>query len=284
MLRLFTPHEPARSADRANLLAQTTAIIKTFQRPECLNRLIRSIRQCYPELRVLVGDDGYEPSPCNDVEYFRLPTDIGVSAGRGALLDQVKTPYFLLLDDDVEFYRRTTIEHLIRLVDQGSLDIAAGTCIKIKCKRFFTRRKPQPGHGLFDFQDNQLRLVRGNLGKGDGYELCDITHNFYVARVDAVYSMGAWDPELRQNEHTEFFVRARRHGLRVGCCPKVVIKHWNSRPKEYCKFRYRSYHQVAARKIGVECIIGFQGQKYTVDGPGATIMGQNPPELLKRAA
>jgi GT2 family glycosyltransferase len=284
MLRLFKPHESASSTDRASLLSQTTAIIKTFQRPECLNRLVRSIRQFYPELRVLVGDDGIEPSPCDGVDYFRLPEDIGVSAGRNALLAQVQTPYFLLLDDDVEFYRHTTIEHLIRLVDQGSLDIAAGTCIKIKRKRFFTRRKPQPGDGLFDFQGNQLRLIRGDHGQGDGYQLCDITHNFYVARVDVIYSMGAWDPELRQNEHTEFFVRARRHGLRVGCCHNVVIKHWNSRPKEYCKFRYRSYHHVAARKIGVEFIVGFKGQKYTVDGPGATIMGLNPPELLKRAA
>jgi GT2 family glycosyltransferase len=284
MLRLFKPSEPARFSDDAKLLSQTTAIIKTFQRPECLNRLIRSIRTYYPDLRILVGDDGFEPSPCTDVEYIRLPEDIGVSAGRAALLKRVKTPYFMLLDDDVEFYRRTTIEHLIRLVDQGSLDLAAGTCIKIKRKRFYTRKKPQPGHGLFDFRDNQLRLVRGNHGQGDGYELCDITHNFYVARVDAVNSMGAWDPELRQNEHTEFFVRARRHGLRVGCCDSVVIKHWNDRPKEYCKFRYRSYHQVASRKIGVECIIGFNGREYTVDGPGATIMGENTPAQLKRAA
>src|SRR5262249_27074892 len=161
---------------------------------------------------VLVGDDGIEPSPCTGVEYIRLPEDIGVSAGRAALLKEVKTPYFMLLDDDVEFFWRTTIEDLIRLVDQGSLDLAAGTCIKIKQKRFYTRKKPQPGHGLFDFRDNQLRLIRGNHGQGNRYVLCDITHNFYAARVDAVYSMGAWDPELRQNEHTEFFVRARRHG------------------------------------------------------------------------
>ncbi len=164
------------------------------------------------------------------------------------------------------------------------LDLAAGTCIKIKRKKFYTKKKPQPFHGLFDFRDNQLRLVPGNHGQVVNYQLCDITHNFYAARVDAVNRMGAWDPELRQNEHTEFFVRAWRHGLRVGCCESVVIKHWNDRPKEYCKFRYRSYHNVAARKIGVECIIGFNGRPYTVDGPGATIMGENPSTQLKRAA
>jgi GT2 family glycosyltransferase len=286
MLRLFAPDDAARSTDRANLLSQTTAIIKTFQRPECLNRLIRSIRKYYPELRVLVGDDGIQPSPCDgeEVEYFRLPVDIGLSAGRNALLEQVKTPYFLLLDDDVEFYRRTTIEHLIRIVDQGCLDIAAGNCRKTKRKLLLLRSKPQPFHGLFDFRDNELRLVCGHHGQGDGYLLCDIAHNFYVARADAIRTMGAWDPELRQNDHTEFFVRARRHGLRVGYCHDVIIRHWLDRPPGYAAFRNRSYHQVAARKIGVQRIIGYQGQTFTVDGPIATIMGQKPPVQLKRAA
>ena len=72
------------------------------------------------QLRLLVGDDGLEPSPCTGVDYLRLPQDIGVSAGRAALLNEVKTPYYMLLDDDVEFFRPTTIEDLIVLVDQGS--------------------------------------------------------------------------------------------------------------------------------------------------------------------
>jgi GT2 family glycosyltransferase len=284
MLRLFTPNDATKPAERSHLLSQTTAIVKTFQRPDCLNRLIRSIRQYYPELRVLVGDDGLQPSHCTGADYFRLPLDIGLSAGRNVLLEHVHTPYFLLLDDDVEFCRSTKIEHLIRLVDQGSIDIAAGNCLRTKRKLFFLRTKPQPFHGLFDFRDEELRLVHGNHGQGEGYLLCDIAHNFYVARMDAIRSMGAWDPELRQNEHTEFFVRAHRHGLRVGYCQDVIIRHWVDRPPGYAAFRNRSFHHVAARKIGVQRIIGFHGKAFAVDGPGATIMGQNTPEPLKRAA
>jgi GT2 family glycosyltransferase len=282
MVRLYSPStQPASDAD---LIAQTTAIIKTFQRPDCLNRLIRSIRRYYPTMRVLVGDDGYKPSPCRDVEYFRLPIDIGLSAGRNALLDEVRTPYFLLLDDDLEFRSHTKIEKLVRLVHQNEVDIASGGHVQIKRKWFLLKKRPQPFHGLFDFRNNELRLVHGDYGQRDGYLLCDIAHNFYVARVDTIRMMGAWDPELRQNDHTEFFVRARRHDLRVGYCQEVISWHWMSRPEGYTAFRNRSFHHIAAQKIGVDRIINFQGKVFAFDGPNATIMNPSQAAQLKRAA
>jgi GT2 family glycosyltransferase len=285
MLRIITPHDSPISTDRDKLLSQTTAIIKTFQRPKDLDRLIRSIRRYYPKLQILVGDDGFEPSPRSDVGYLRLPEDIGLSAGRNALLEHVQTPYFLLLDDDFEFFRKTKIDKLIKLVDQNELDIAAGSSAKIKIKLLILRRrKVKPYYGLFNFRDNQLRLVRGGQDKGKGYLLCDITNNFFVARTDKIRALGGWDPELHLNEHEEFFVRAWRQGLRVGHRSDVVVLHWASRPTGYLKFRNRSYHQIAAAKIGVESVIGFQGQVYMVDGPEATIMHPNSSPQLKQAA
>ena len=142
-----------------NPLSQTTAIIKTFQRPDDLDRLIRSIRRFYPELPILVGDDGLEPSPRDDVEYLRLPPDIGLSAGRNAMLEHVRTPYFVLLEDDFEFSRRTKIEKLVALVDRGKLDIAAGNCFKVQQRMIFFRKRQRPYHGLFRFQDDELQLI-----------------------------------------------------------------------------------------------------------------------------
>ena len=74
-------------ADR-RLLKDVTAIIKTFERPHALTRLLRSIQKFYPELRVIVGDGSFSPSPRRDVQYIRLPPDVGVSAGRNAYTGQ----------------------------------------------------------------------------------------------------------------------------------------------------------------------------------------------------
>ncbi len=266
-------------------LSKTTVIIKTFQRPESLDRAIRSIRRYYPKLHIIVADDGFKPALRTDVEYVRLPTDVGISTGRNALLDRVTTPYYLLIDDDVEFRPQTKIEKLASLVDQGELDLAAGSCLRIERKwKFLLRRKPQPFHGLFSFTGGDLRLVGGTHGTRDGYSLCDIAHNFYVARVDRIRSMGAWDPELRQNEHTEFFVRARRHGIRVGYCHDVVVWHWVARPEGYGAYRFRSYHDLAARKIGVDRIIGFEGQVFAYDGPKAKSKHRKQVAVIPNAA
>ena len=97
-------------------LKNVTAIIKTFERPESLDNLIRSIRPFYPDLQIIVADDSLNPQPRSDVRYLPLDHDVGLSAGRNALLASVETPYFLLLDDDLEFTKDTRIERLTAIV------------------------------------------------------------------------------------------------------------------------------------------------------------------------
>lgn len=284
MPNFSTAKSDSASEQCTRLISETTAVIKTFQRPKDLDRLVRSIKRFYPAMRILVGDDGFEPSPRTDVGYIRLPEDIGLSAGRNALLQRVETPYFLLLDDDWEFIRKTRIERLAELVDQDELDIAAGTHYKMKRKLgLFHRRKFQPYHGQFEFRENRLFLHRGGRESGKDYLLCDIVHNFFVARVDKILAHGGWDPDLHINEHEEFFVRMKRQNLRVGCRLDVLLLHWASRPEGYSKFRNRSYHQVAAAKIGVESVVGYRGNTYTVDGPDATIFKPNTTPQPKAA-
>ena len=64
----------------------------------------------------------------------RLEPDVGLSAGRNALLSRVQTPYFLLLDDDFEFTAETKIEKLASVVARGEADLVAGACIWCKPK------------------------------------------------------------------------------------------------------------------------------------------------------
>lgn len=238
-------------------LSQLTAIIKTFQRPRALARLIRSIRRFYPRLAIAVADDGVIPSPRDDVDYLRLPTDIGLSAGRNALLRHVRTPYFLLLDDDLEFNRRTRVERLLDLVARGEVDIAAGDYHRCKRKLFFIRRRWQPFHGIFRFQEAELWLLRATLATFPDYQLCDVVHNFFVGRKADIVALGGWDEELKLNEHVEFFVRVRRRGMRVAYCKDVVARHWMDHHPDYARYRDRDFTDIAAKKIGVRRINRF---------------------------
>ncbi|GAG84015.1 unnamed protein product, partial [marine sediment metagenome] len=160
------------SADvSAKFERKVTAIIKTFERPKVLDRLIRSIRRFYPDLAMIVADDSFRAKSRHDVETLRLNPDVGLSSGRNALLNCVKTPYFILLDDDLEFTAETNIERLLTIVEsEADIALAAGNfmlCEKNPERRWYRLGKPriqfvpQPWNGLIHRNGNRLLLTPG---------------------------------------------------------------------------------------------------------------------------
>jgi glycosyltransferase involved in cell wall biosynthesis len=75
-----------------------TAIVCTFLRDEYLFNCIRSLKQHYPNIRILVADDGHisdeKERALTDLgveRYVRLPFNVGLPAKRNALLALVET-------------------------------------------------------------------------------------------------------------------------------------------------------------------------------------------------
>jgi GT2 family glycosyltransferase len=212
--------------------SKLTAIIRTFQRPKALSRLVKSIRRLHPDIKILVADDGIEATPCKHADCFRLPSEKGQAAAHNALLARVRTPYFLLLDDRAEVHRDAQLLSLLDLVTSDRLDVAAGNLIG--CDRkfwFFTKHTPIAQHGLLEIAGDRLALIPGSRSQGDGFWWCDFVGNFFVARTDRVRAMGGWDPELRDDAREEFFFRAHRHGIRVGIQPTATIWLWQEKAK-----------------------------------------------------
>jgi hypothetical protein len=241
-------------------LSRLTAIVYTSERPRSIARLVCSVQSSYPELRLLVADDSRQPKPAAGADWIRLPADVGVGAGRNAALARVRTPYFLLLEDECELTRRTHLEKLLTLVAEGRLDLAAGDSVRCH-KKFglFTRRTPDPAHATFEFTGDTLRLCPGHRSADARLLDCDLAHNFFVARTDKVRSMGGWDPQLAVDERVEFFVRAERFGLRVGVCPEAVVERWtggDAAPKS----ARRDFKTLALAKMGVSRLIDHDGR------------------------
>lgn len=57
--------------DQLFLNKNLTAVVKTFERPAVLERLVSSIRRFYPKLHIIVVDDSREPEPLPGVETVR---------------------------------------------------------------------------------------------------------------------------------------------------------------------------------------------------------------------
>ena len=83
----------------------------------------------------------------------------------------------------------------------------------------------QDGH--YDEINGVLQLTPGDRGRDGDYRVCDITPQFFVARTDALRTIGGWDPDLKTEEHEELFVRLQRSGARVLYCPTVECLHWS---------------------------------------------------------
>jgi GT2 family glycosyltransferase len=242
--------------------SQVTAIIKTFERPRSLDRLVRSIRRYYPKLRVIVGDDSVTAYPRTDVDYVRLPVDIGVAAGRNALLELVETPYFLSLDDDLAFTPATCIERLVETIERHDAALVAGDLIDCE-QRFplWVRRRRQAYHGVIRRDGDSLRLVPGHAGNlGEAFE-CDLTPQFFLGRTEAFREIGGWFSPLKSEDHEELFLRLKDAGLRVLHRPDVCIEHWQANPEVYAAFRARDYAPLVASRHGLRRITDLAGNE-----------------------
>jgi hypothetical protein len=194
--RIMPMLAPDRSLDD-----QLTILVKTFERPAIVRRLLASIRRGYPTLPIIVADDSRAPIDLPNVETIALPFDSGVSAGRQAALERVRTPFVMVADDDFVFLPSTALAPaLAKLARNPRIDILGGQLIDLPQLRF---REPPLGQ-IFATSAIPLAPIGGAI---DGLLVCDKVANFYLARTERLRLVG-WDAALRRIDHADFFTRA----------------------------------------------------------------------------
>jgi glycosyltransferase involved in cell wall biosynthesis len=201
-------------------LSDLTILITTFKRPEALKRLLKSIKEYYPKVKIIVNDDS---------EY-----DKGVSWSRNYLVSQVKTPFYLLLDDDFVFSKDTKIELLLEKLKTG-YDIVAGAVRNTR--------------GEIIHYEARLRLENGVLKKETvKEEPFDIVLNFFVAKKE----VSGWDEEIKIGEHSAFFWD-HKGKWRIGYDPNCIVDNVPILTEEYNEYRGRAltYIQMWMKKKGI---------------------------------
>ena len=179
-----------------------TAIIKTFERPRQLLRLVESLQRAFRGLSIVVADDSRSPGTLPGVRTLALPYDSGVAAGRQAALDVVTTELTWVLDDDFVVHRGTRLAEVLGLLAQNvELDLVGGAVVDLP---LYSSR----GSALDPiYPTSALPLVP--LGSRFGRAVvCDKVPNFFVARTEKLRLVG-WDRRLKRVEHGDFFTRAR---------------------------------------------------------------------------
>ena len=191
-----------RSCEADLVNSELTAIIKTFERPKELRRLVKSIRRFYPSMKIIVVDDSREPTVLEGVETIVLPYDSGVSAGRNRALSAVTTKYTLLLDDDYLFYRHTELNGPLQMMEKcQEIDIMGGERVDLPLYRKVDYREAK----LFPVHKESLQPLDTVVCS---LPVQDKVANFYIART-ARLRLVAWDDTLKRLDHADFFSRAK---------------------------------------------------------------------------
>ena len=187
-------------------VSEVTAIIKTFERPYAVKRLVRSIKRRYPDLKIIVVDDSRETVSMEGVKMIRMPYNTGISIGRNRALDETESRYFLLLDDDFVFSRRQKIGEWVDFMESHpQVDILGGRCIDLPLYI------EHDFHDMPLFRSDQTPKIepgtRLDYHGPDRYVVANKVQNFFLGRTETVREV-KWKPELKTMEHTDFFTRA----------------------------------------------------------------------------
>ncbi len=238
---------------------KVTLIIKTFERPQCINRLVYSVKMKYPSLRMIVADDSRDSRPISGVEHLRMPYDSGVSAGRNLALSKVDTPFVVTLDDDFVFNDRTRLEKWFKILeDNPDIDMAGGQ----------VDGHPQYQSSLH-IENNALVFRPNPRSRLRDFDLWDIVLQFWMGRTDKIREIGGWDDDFKTVDHIIFFARSIGK-LKIGQCPDVGIGHMPIQDPKYYQHRngrMQQYLRLLMEKLGVNRVIDVHGRTlYTYDG------------------
>lgn len=203
---------------------EVSIIVKTFERPAALERLLRSILlSSAAKCRILVGDASLRPAMGEwpgrgNVEFFHLPFDSGLSYGRNYLIDRVTTPYCVVLDDDLVFTGDTRLDVLLGIVKERGFDLAAGE------GNLLVRGKP--GHANIEVSGRKLSLLPGAPPRShfNGLPVYDMVNNFFLATTGSLRDI-RWDEQFPvYGSHIDFFMRYSAK-YKVTFTDKVVVQH-----------------------------------------------------------
>ncbi len=194
-----------------------TVLVKTFERPDCLRRLVASIRRYYPRIAIVVVDDS--GSRCDPVprrsrrtstsRTTRSAPPAAATSGCGMW----RRAYVLVCDDDMVFERRTDLGRMLHALESTSFDVVSCVWLDFDPWKGICRG-PRRFEGTLDVEDGVLvHRLGATRGTVDGLPVFDVVHQFFVAERERL-GPDPWDPELNLSEHYELFLTLKERGLR----------------------------------------------------------------------
>jgi len=272
-----------------NFYDDITVCLKSFMRSKKTRECFASWQKHYPGLKFIIVDDG----PIDDVhsafygqieagghKVIRTEFDIGLSAGRNVAMEQVKTKYVLMIDNDHFATETTNLYHLYEILRvKRYISIVGGRIFEdVKEGDKYPRYEGWLNIDTNSDGDRMLRYEKLDMNKHKWEEFDDIqfanveiTHNFLLMRR-AIYPTLKWDESIKVcGDHTDFFLEFKAKGYKMAFVPSAVV--WHNYPQlaedenpEYDKYRGRIWYlNVFGKKWGLDLAKDFWNRLHIYD-------------------
>ena len=265
-------------------MKNTTAIIINFLREPYLFECLRSLKEKYPNINILVGENGeYTDDKKKKIEsysnttYVKIGFDAGVCVARNKLVAMVKTKYVLVGDDDFSYYEKSDLQRMELFLDEHKeFDLIGGRIVEggaIKNYQGFIQRFDD--HFVYKKLDLDLKTFKKCNETNLLYKECDLTFNFFIARTETLENT-LWDEKIKVSyEHSTFFIDYGMKGYKVAFTPNITVIH---KPKleekvigleVYSNFRSRkSDKKRFYERFNISYVIDMNGKTDSYDNTG----------------
>lgn len=172
-------------------MKDVTIVIVCYQRYGSLKRCLRSIRKLYPDINIIISDNGNMktvPALARHFgcEHLDLPFDSGANFARQQGQKAVKTKYWVIGEDDFIFTKDTILENFRTVLDHDQeVDLVGGLAIRGNrlgtIGSTFTIDRKRETFFRDPVRDPVFRIV-----DGVPYYLCDFVRMFFMARKEVL--------------------------------------------------------------------------------------------------
>ena len=229
---------------------QVGIICINLLRKECTIKCIESLKNIYPNAKIYVVD---QDAPCaemmrfyekHNIEYYYLPFDCGLSYARNFLLDHIKEPYIMWIDNDFVFDEKNGINDAITILESSpEIGVVGGCILKNGIEQHYERMLLyDETSGILVYIPLELTSPQKCIHNDIPFYYCDLTFNYAIAKKEVFnHPMVRWFEQLKVSyEHTDAFLRFKLFsGFKTVYLPSMKVHHNHVDSLEYKILRFR---------------------------------------------
>lgn len=197
-------------------MRDVTVVIITYDRPTALKGCLRSVRGLYPDIPILVSDNGDRAENfklCRKfgARHLKLPFDCGANMARKMGQQEVETKYWVIGEDDFIYTKDTKLENFKLVLDHDrKIDLVGGPCIRNNnIGTVGSTFRIEAGYEAF--YRTPIRKPVYNVIRGIPYFYCDYVRMFFMARKETPID---WEEKLYTGSGTHISIFLKNY-LRI---------------------------------------------------------------------